>query len=60
MTGVWTAESQRFKLKATNTNPLIVLIKDEVGEIVKKKLVVMVKASAPASFQSALSTDFNL
>jgi hypothetical protein len=41
---MWLPDSQEFKFKAINTNPLIVLIRDEVGEEIKAKLVIMVKA----------------
>ena len=44
LTGMWLPDSQEFKFKAINTNPLIVLIRDEVGEEIKAKLVIMVKA----------------
>jgi hypothetical protein len=41
---MWLQDSQEFKFKATNSNPLIVLIRDEIGEEIKAKLVIMVKA----------------
>jgi hypothetical protein len=32
LTGMWLPESLPFKFKAINTNPLIVFIRDELGE----------------------------
>ena len=43
LTGMWLQDSQEFKFKAINTNPIIVLIRDEVGEEIRAKLVIMVK-----------------
>jgi hypothetical protein len=53
LTGMWLLEEQPFKFKAINTNPLIILIKDEIGEQVKIKLTIMVK---PPEVKSASST----
>ncbi len=57
MTGIWILETEPFKFKAMNDYPIIVIIRDSIGEKLRTKVKLSVK---PQPTIKTLNTGLNL